>query len=199
MSIIPSIRKSLKRITASPVSAVIMFRFFARFVCLWIWAADFLSVNRWGQQHFAFPQTARQQQTDQPSSQIQHTQPKANPKQCHNHKRNHTEIERERDRYIVGRRGGKERTSWIVIMQTNYMARKIRWCAVQESLTSLPTFECVTFLLLFAKCTVHSAQCTLCSLARYYYLAILTSWVERVIALAPSLSLFMAQVSKISN
>lgn len=70
------------------------------------------------------------------------------------------------------------------------MAGKIRCCAVQESLTSLPTFECVTFLLLFAQCAVYSAQCTLCSVARYYYLAILTSCVEGGGAIAP-LSVFV--------
>lgn len=85
---------------------MIIFQFFPRFVCLWIWAADFLSVNRWGQQHFAFSQTARQQQTDQPSSTDSHPT-KPNPKLTQsNATTTNGTIQRERERQI---HRGKER------------------------------------------------------------------------------------------
>lgn len=150
MSIIPSIRKFLKRITASPVSAVIMFRFFARFVCLWIWAADFLSVNRWGQQHFAFPQTARQQQTDQPSSQIQHTQPKAN-------------RDRERERQI---HRGKERGQRANELNC-YYANKLHGQenSVVCSAGIVNVFADIWMCNVFAAiCEVYCAQCTVYTL-----------------------------------
>lgn len=149
------ILKCLKRINASSMPVVIMFfLFIPRFVCLWIWAADFQSANRWGCQ------------TNQPSFQFPvpraRTQPTANPKampQPQTEPLRETVADGKRERETG--KGNRAETSWIVIMQTNYMAGKIRYCAAGIVNVFADIWMCYVFA---AICTVYCVLCVLCTL-----------------------------------